>query len=60
MRYVLIVVGVLGVLLGVWGIANGNPNARPSGEFFVQLGALFLAIGLATVDIIETIKAKRH
>jgi hypothetical protein len=60
MRYLLIVVGLLGVLLGVWGVGYGNPNARPSGELFIQLGALCLVVGLATVDIVEAIKAKRQ
>jgi hypothetical protein len=59
MRYLLILVGLLGVVLGVWAIAAGNPNARPSGEFFVQVGALSLAVGLATVDIVEAIRSKR-
>ena len=60
MRYLLIVVGLLGVLLGFLAIASGPANARPSGELFVQVGAVFLAVGLATVDIVEEIKAKRQ
>jgi hypothetical protein len=59
MRYLLIVVGLLGVLVGFWGIAAGRANARPAGEFFVQVGAVFLAAGLATVDVVEEIRAKR-
>lgn len=58
MRYLLIVAGFLGVVLGVWAIGAGNPVARPSGEFFIQAGAIFLAVGLATVDIVEAIKNK--
>jgi len=29
MRYLLIIVGLLGILLGIWGMASGNANARP-------------------------------
>jgi len=60
MRYLLIVVGLFGVLLGFVAIGAGPANARPPGELFVQVGALFLAAGLATVDIVEAIKAKRQ
>jgi hypothetical protein len=59
MRYLLIVVGLFGVLLGFWAIAAGPANANPPGSLFVEVGAIFLAAGLATVDIVETIKAKR-
>jgi hypothetical protein len=57
MRYLLIIVGILGVLLGGYAITSG-PTV-PSGEFLAQVGGVFLAVGLATVDIVETIKAKR-
>jgi hypothetical protein len=59
MRYLMLVVGLLGVGLGTWVIVAGNPLAKPSGEFFVQVGALFLAVGLATVDIVEAMNARR-
>ena len=59
MRYLLIVVGLLGLLFGILGIALGLHQALPRGEFFVQVGAVFLAVGLATVDIVEAIEAKR-
>jgi hypothetical protein len=55
----LIVVGFLGVLLGVWAFTAGKPNARPSGEFLIQVAAVFLAVGLATADIVEAIKTRR-
>jgi hypothetical protein len=58
MRYLLIVVGLLGALLGFWIIGYGPTNASPPGSLFVQVGAVFLAIGLSTVDIVEAIKAK--
>ena len=60
MRYLLIVVGLLGVLLGFWVIASGPANASPPGSLFVEVGAVFLAVGLATVDIVEEIRAKRQ
>jgi hypothetical protein len=60
MRYLLIVVGLLGVLLGFWIIAARPANASPPGSLFVEVGAVFLAVGSATVDIVEAIKAKRQ
>jgi hypothetical protein len=60
MRYLLIVVGMLGVLLGFWIIASGPANASPPGSLFVEVGAVFLAVGLAAVDIVEAIKATRQ
>ena len=59
MRYLLILVGLLSVLLGSGIIAAGPANASPPGSLFVEAGAVFLAVGLATVDIVEAIKAKR-
>jgi hypothetical protein len=51
MRYLLIVVGLLAVLVG-W--------TSRSASLFVEVGAVFLAVGLATVDIVQAIKAKRQ
>jgi hypothetical protein len=59
MRYLLIVVGLLCVLLGFGLIATGPANASPPGSLFVEVGAVFLAVGLAAVDIVDAIKAKR-
>jgi hypothetical protein len=60
MRYVLIVVGLLGVLLGYLMIVGPDPtSANRNGPVLVQAGAIFLAVGPATVDIVEAIKAKR-
>ena len=58
MRYVMIVVGLLSVLLGSGIIAAGPANASPPGSLFVEVGAVFLAVGLATVDVVEAIKTK--
>jgi membrane associated rhomboid family serine protease len=59
MRYLLIVVGLLGLVFGILGMAVGLDEALPRGEFFLQVGAVFLAVGLATVDIVQAIEAKR-
>jgi hypothetical protein len=59
MRYLLITVGLLAILVGILGIALGMTPQRPGGEFFVQVGVVFLAVGLATVDVVQAIKAKR-
>jgi hypothetical protein len=50
MRYLLIILGLLGVLLGVWGGGYGNPNARPSGEFFTAL----VTAGAQTITATDT------
>lgn len=60
MRYLLIVVGLLGIMLGVWMLLFGNTGARPSPEFVMQIGAIILTVGLATVDIVEAIKTKNQ
>ena len=60
MRYILIAAGLLATLLGGWVILAGNPTAKPSGEFFVQLGVVILAIGLATVDVVEATRSRRQ
>jgi hypothetical protein len=57
MRYLLIVVGILGVPLGFSMI--GSDSASRYGPLYVQTGATFLAVGLATVDIVGAFKAKR-
>jgi hypothetical protein len=59
MRYLLIVVGLPSIMLGALVIANGPANASPPGRLFVQVGAVFSAVGFATMDIVEVIKAKR-
>jgi hypothetical protein len=51
MRYLLIFVGLIGVLLGSWSIVAGPANASPPGSLFVEVGTVFLAVGLATMDV---------
>jgi hypothetical protein len=53
MRYLLIVVGMFGLLLGF------APGPATPGWIFALVGAIFLAVGLATVDIVAAIKATR-
>jgi hypothetical protein len=59
MRYVLIVVGLLSVLLGYLMIVGPDPIAASRGPVLAQAGAIFLGVGLATVDIVKAIEAKR-
>jgi hypothetical protein len=52
MRYLLIVAGLLGLLVGVgW---------HPAQPVLTIVGAVFLAAGLATVDIVRAIKDGRQ
>jgi hypothetical protein len=51
MRYLLIVAGLFSLLMGV-----GFGHAIPA---WIMVGAVFLAVGLATVDIVQAIKDKR-
>jgi hypothetical protein len=53
MRYVLIYLGVIGLAMGF--LLLGKNNA-PQAPLMVQLGGLFLAIGMATADIVQAIK----
>jgi hypothetical protein len=56
MRYLLIVVGVVALL---WGSSvTRSDSASRSGPLFVQAGAMFLAVGLASVDIVQAIKSR--
>jgi hypothetical protein len=60
MRYLLIVVGLLCVLVGLWAFEFAPLGGGPFAPLFVELGVILLAAGLATVDIVEAIKAKRQ
>ena len=56
MRYVLIVVGILALC---WGSSETrSDSASRFGPLFVQGGAMFLAVGLVSVDIVQAIKAR--
>jgi hypothetical protein len=61
MRYVLLMIGLLCAVVGIVNLAS-----RPMGAedvrygLIVQAGIVFLAVGLATIDIVEAIKRKRE
>jgi hypothetical protein len=50
--------------LGVIGLGMGfhlvNKEHTPQATLVVQLGGVFLAIGMATADIVEAIKGSRR
>jgi hypothetical protein len=59
MRYVLMVLGAIGLAMGFLMFANAHhPDHIPQATVAIQLGGIFLAIGMATVDIVEAIKGK--
>jgi hypothetical protein len=61
MRYVLTVLGALGLAMGFLMFANAHhPNHISQATVVVQLGGVFLAIGMATTDIVEAIKGSRR
>ncbi len=53
MRYVLIGLGGIGLVMGFLMFAKEN---TPLATLVIQLGGLFLAVGMATADIVEAIK----
>jgi hypothetical protein len=60
MRYVLMLIGVIGLSIGFLMFANAHhPDHMTQATVVVQLGGLFLASGMATIDIVETIKSRR-
>jgi|GEM_PF-3284884 len=60
MRYVLMVLGAIGLAMGFLMFANAHhPDHISQATVALQLGGIFLAVGMATVDIIEAIKGKR-
>jgi hypothetical protein len=59
MRYVLMLLGAIGLGLGLVMFVNArNPEHISQATVVVQLGGVFLAIGMATADIVETIKSR--
>jgi hypothetical protein len=59
MRYVLMVLGVIGLAMGFLMFANAHhPDHIPQASVALQLGGIFLAIGMATADIVEAVKGK--
>ena len=61
MRFVLMILGALGLGLGFLMFANAHhPDHISQATVALQLGGAFLAIGLATIDIVEAIKGSRR
>ena len=62
MRYLLVVIGLLCVVVGIFILRDTRPGAGEDVRYglLVQAGIVFLAVGMATVDIVETLKRKRE
>ena len=63
MRYILIVLGLIGALLGAAGV--GQHRGIPSSDMYLALGAMigglfFAGMGLATIDIVQAINNHRR
>jgi hypothetical protein len=57
MRYALLVLGAIGLGLGFLMFANAHhPDHVPQATIVIQLGGIFLAAGMATTDIVESIR----
>ena len=60
MRYLLMVLGAIGLTIGVIVFVNAhNPEHNIRAAVLVVLGGIFLATGMATIDIVEAIKGRR-
>ena len=62
MRYVLIILGAVGLVLGFLMFANAHHDSESIAQatVVVLLGGVFLAIGMAATDIVEAIKGSRR
>jgi hypothetical protein len=61
MRYMLMILGAIGLGMGFLRFANvRHPDHISQATVVVQLGGMFLAIGMATTDIVEAIKGSRR
>jgi hypothetical protein len=61
MRYVLMVLGAIGLAIGFLMFANAHhPDHVSQATVVVQLGGVFLSIGMAATDIVEAIKGSRR
>ncbi len=57
MRYILMLVGAIGLALGFLMFANvRHPDHVSQATVVILLGGIFLAIGMAATDIVEAIK----
>ena len=61
MRYVLLVLGAIGLAVGFLMFANAHhPDHISQATVAFQLGGIFLASGMAAFDIVEAVKANRR
>lgn len=60
MRYVLLILGLLFVIGGMIALGDRGANATPDRVLVAQAGIVFLAVGMATIDIVEAIRRKRE
>jgi uncharacterized membrane protein len=61
MRYVLMVLGVIGLAIGFLMFANAQrPEHTTQATAAVQLGGIVLAIGMAATDIVEAIRDRKR
>ncbi len=61
MRFLLILVGLIGVVGGAIGVNGGGPNSQILIAFgFMMGGLIFVGLGLATFDIVNAINNQRR
>jgi drug/metabolite transporter (DMT)-like permease len=60
MRFLLLVLGMIGIVLGIV-VGNGrHPENLQQGAAMAIVGAVFFAAGAAAVDIVDAIKRARQ
>jgi hypothetical protein len=57
MRFVLMALGGVGLAVGFLLLAK---DGAPPATVVAQLGGIFLAVGMATTDIVDAIRGSRH
>ena len=60
MRYILVVIGLIGTLFGIYVVSYGPSAAKVTGSPILQASVVTLAIGLATIDIVLAIQNRRE
>jgi hypothetical protein len=61
MRYLLMALGAVGLAAGFLMFANAHhPDHNIQAAVVAQLGGIFLALGMATADIVEALKGSRR
>lgn len=59
MRYLLVIVGVLGLIVGVQELYGSPPQFKTFGAAYLVAGAVFFAVGGATFDMVAAIRQAR-